>query len=62
LGSKVTHEPTGIPRSLWTGWNSLGATVNLYKMIGVTTWGETVLETIEENLIVVVEAKNRMVH
>ncbi|MEM1610427.1 MAG: transposase [Sulfolobales archaeon] len=35
LGSTATHEPIGIPRSLWARWNSLGMTMN-YKMIGMT--------------------------
>ena len=37
LASKATHDPIGIPKSLWARWNSLGATMNLYKMIGMTT-------------------------
>jgi len=37
LASKATHEPIGIPKSLWVRWKSLGATMNLYKMIGMTT-------------------------
>jgi len=31
LGSTATHEPAGIPRSLWARWNSLGATMNTYE-------------------------------
>ncbi|MEM1611570.1 MAG: hypothetical protein QXQ57_08015 [Sulfolobales archaeon] len=36
FGSTATHEPIGIPRSLWARWNSLGATMKLYRMIGMT--------------------------
>ncbi|MEM1610876.1 MAG: hypothetical protein QXQ57_04430 [Sulfolobales archaeon] len=36
LGSTATHEPIGIPRSLWARWNSLGETMKLYRMIGMT--------------------------
>jgi len=37
LGSTATHDPIGIPKSLWARWNPLGVTMNLYKMIGMTT-------------------------
>ncbi len=37
LASTATHDPIGISKSLWARWNSLGATMNLYKMIGMTT-------------------------
>ena len=37
FGSNATHDPIGIPKSLWARWNSLGATINLYKMKGMTT-------------------------
>jgi hypothetical protein len=32
LGSTAAHEPTGIPKSLWARWKSLGA-VNEYKQV-----------------------------
>jgi len=35
LGSTATHEPTGIPRSLWARWNSLDATMKTHRMIGM---------------------------
>jgi len=37
LASTATHEPISLPRRLWVRWNSLGVTMNLYKMIGMTT-------------------------
>jgi len=37
LGSTATHEPIGIPKSIWARWNSLDVTMNLYKMIGMPT-------------------------
>ncbi|MEM4970372.1 MAG: hypothetical protein QXE01_03870 [Sulfolobales archaeon] len=37
FGSTATHEPIGIPRSLWARWNSLDVTKNLYRMIGMTS-------------------------
>jgi len=35
LGSTATHEPIGIPKSLWARWNSLDVTMKLHKMIGM---------------------------
>ncbi len=37
LPSTATHDPIEIPKSLWARWNSLGAIMNLYKMIGMIT-------------------------
>ena len=37
LGSTATHDPIGIPKSLWARWNSLGTTMNSCKMIGMNT-------------------------
>jgi putative transposase len=37
LGSTATHDPTGISKSLWARWNSLGMTMKIYKMIGMNT-------------------------
>jgi len=31
LASKATHDPIGISKSLWTRWNPLETTINLYK-------------------------------
>jgi len=36
LGSTATHEPTGIPKSLWTRWKSLEVTLNNPKVHGMT--------------------------
>ncbi len=36
LASNATHEPTGIPKSLWARWKSLEATLNDPKMYGMT--------------------------
>jgi len=35
LASTATHDPIGIPKSLWARWNPLDATINLYKFIGM---------------------------
>jgi len=35
LASTATHDPIVIPKSLWARWNPLGATINLYKFIGM---------------------------
>jgi len=35
LPSTATHEPIAIKRSLWARWNSLDATMNAHKMIGM---------------------------
>ena len=37
LPTTATHDPIGMPKSLWTRWNPLGVTINLYKFIGVNT-------------------------
>ncbi|RLG78216.1 MAG: transposase [Thermoprotei archaeon] len=37
LSSTATHEPITLKKGLWTRWNSLDVTINLYKMIGMTT-------------------------
>ena len=37
LGTNASHDPIGIPKSLWARWNSLGAIMNLYKMKGMAT-------------------------
>ena len=36
LGSTPAHDPIRIPKPIWARWNSLGTTINLYKMIGMT--------------------------
>ena len=41
LASKATHDPIGISKSLWTRWNPLETTINLYKMIGMTIYEGT---------------------
>jgi len=37
LGSTATHDFITLPKGLWARWNSLGETMNLYKMIGMIT-------------------------
>jgi len=37
LGSTATHEPAGIPRSLWARWNSLGVIMNACESIKMNT-------------------------
>ena len=37
LASNATHDPIGISKSLWARWRFLGTTMNLYKMIEMTT-------------------------
>ncbi len=37
FGTNATHDPIGIPKSLWARWKSLGAAMNSYKMIGTNT-------------------------
>jgi hypothetical protein len=32
LGSTATHDPTGVPKSLWARWKSLDA-INKYELI-----------------------------
>jgi transposase len=36
LGSMATHEPTGIPKSLWARWKSLDETLKNPEMKGMT--------------------------
>ena len=36
LGSTATHDPTGIPKSLWARWKSLGETLKNPKIKGMT--------------------------
>ena len=36
LGMKATHDPIGIPKSLWARWKSLEVTLNNPKMKGIT--------------------------
>ena len=37
FGTNATHDPIGIPKSLWARRKSLGAAMNSYKMIGMNT-------------------------
>ena len=37
LASNAIHDLLGIKKSLWARWNSLGATMNLYKITGMNT-------------------------
>ncbi len=37
LGTTATHDSIRIPKSLWARWKPPGATMNLYKMIGMNT-------------------------
>jgi len=37
LGSTATHDPIGIPRSLWARWSSLGAAMNTHELTKMNT-------------------------
>ena len=36
FGTNATHDPIGIPKSLWARWKSLEATLNNPKMKGMS--------------------------
>ncbi|MCD6278563.1 MAG: hypothetical protein J7J11_02660 [Desulfurococcales archaeon] len=47
MGSTATHDPRGIPKSLWARWKSLEATLNNPKMKRKTLQGQTVREYVK---------------